>query len=124
MSIINLTPHMISVTNGTEKWDILPSGNIARATEHPVPTDPIDGIPTTRVSFGTVEDLPTPSPAHIDLATGDFVVVDTYYVVSALAAASAHRSGRTYVDLLVPGQQIRDSNGRIIGCASLCRWRP
>lgn len=122
MLIINLTPHTISVTNGTEKWDILPSGSIARATEHPVPSDPIDGLPTTHVSFGAVEGLPTSVPA-IDPTTGDFVV-DTYYIVSALAADAAYRSGRTYVDLLVPGQQIRDSNGRIIGCASLCRWRP
>lgn len=123
MTIINLTPHTISVTNGIEKWDILPSGNIARAAEYPVPSLPIEGIPTTRVTFGVVEDLPMFPAVHIDLETGE-TVPDTYYIVSALAAAAAHRSGRTYVDLLVQGQQIRDSNGRIVGCASLCRWQP
>jgi hypothetical protein len=114
--IINLTPHAIVMhtptpTGGSVSVTLLPSGTLARAAEHTRPAGPIDGIPTTRVSFGSVDGLPPPSD-------------DTYYVVSALAADAAHRAGRITSDLLVPGQQSRDEQGRVIGCASLCRWDP
>lgn len=116
--IINLTPHTITVTGTTPPvadapadWRLLPSGKIARATEVVSPAEPLAGIPTTRTRYTGVVDLPDPTP-------------DTWYVVSSLAAQAAYESGRSYADLLVPGEQVRDDAGRISGCGSLLRWRP
>jgi hypothetical protein len=116
-SIVNLTPHSITVKDCTSPsgevlpWVCPPSGAIARAIEHSTPAEPIDGIPTTTTTFGVVEGLPPPSEG-------------TYYILSSLAADAAYRTGRPTEDLLVPGQQIRDEAGKIVGCASLCRWTP
>lgn len=117
-TIINLTPHAIAVHGTTPPigdppatWTLPPSGKIARATESVVGGDPIAGIPTTHVTYTGVIDLPDPAPG-------------TWYVVSSLAAQAAYESGRSYADLLVPGEQMRDAAGRIVGCRSLVRWRP
>lgn len=112
MTICNLTPHAIHIYGSTATLATLePSGTVARATETVTPAALIDGIPTTRTSYGAVEGLPAP-------------VDGTWYVVSSLAADAAHRSGRTTADLLVPGQPVRDAAGRVIGCQSLIRWTP
>ena len=153
MKIVNLTPHAITIPNlpvsGMEHeratWTLEPSGKIARAIEVSIPAPPIGDIPTTRVSYGGVEDLPDPewislpSPCDVPGAVPDgsrFCLVcgamdghvpgrpravAVYYVVSAIAANAAICRGRTTEDLLTPGQQIRDESGRIIGCNSLAR---
>lgn len=112
---INLTPHAITVVGCTPPvsdppaaWTLAPSGQFARATERVTPAEPIDGIPTTTIEYTGIVDLPSPAD-------------DTWYVVSSLAALAAYQSGRSWDDLLVPGEQIRDAQGRIAGCRSLCR---
>lgn len=148
MKFVNLTPHAVIIPETLRPemgpWTLAPSGVIARAAEFVTEAPPIFDIPTSRVSFGAVEGLPDPeyvtlpSPCEEPGAVPEgsrFCLVcgaqdghhlpprapAVYYVVSALAADAARRSGRTTEDLLVPGQQIRDNAGRIIGCRSLAR---
>jgi hypothetical protein len=68
----------------------------------PVVTGHIDGIPVTKTVFGDTVDLPD----QID---------GTWLIVSAIVRM-AHPD-RT--DLLSPGQQVRDDQGRVVGCKSL-----
>jgi hypothetical protein len=148
MKIINLTPHPITIPvtlrPDAGEWTLVPSGTIARAAEIATPDAPIGDIPTCHVTYGAVEGLPEPrrvtlpSPCDIPGAVPEGSItclvcgatdghhpaptaIDTYYVVSSLTAEAARRSGRTLDDLLVPGQSIRDADGRIVGCQSLAR---
>lgn len=105
-TIVNLTPHAITVGDR----HLPPSGVIARAIEDVTPGPPIAGWPTSRVRYRGVEGIPV-------FESGCF------YVVSSLARDAAAASGRVTVDLLTPGEQVRDDAGRIVGCRSLCRAR-
>lgn len=109
MSIVNLTPHTIVLVS--PETTIPPSGRIARAIEASAPAESVDGLPTITVRYTDVVDLPEPSAG-------------TFLIVSAVTAAVAHQLGRFTGDLLVPGEQVRDATGRVIGCRSLCRWTP
>jgi hypothetical protein len=100
--IINLTPHMINI----EGQDPIPSEGIARCQEISKIVDNINGIDIIEKSFGELIDLPAPRK-------------DTIFVVSIIAANAAKKAGR--VDCFVPGEQIRDESGRIIGCKNLAR---
>lgn len=98
--IINLTPHPITV--GTT---VIPPSGIARMAEKAEPAFEVNDIAVVRKSYTTPIDLPDPLP-------------DTYYVVSMVVAqALPHRA-----DLLCPGEQIRDEQGRIVGCKNLCTY--
>ncbi len=148
--ILNLTPHAITipVTLDPEMgpWTLAPSGSIARVAEHADPSTPIGDIPTSRIEYGNVEGLPEPSwrtlphpcdvPGAVPEGSSFCLVcgaqdghhgapreIATYYVVSSATAEAVRSSGRTTEDLLVPGQQIRDDAGRIVGCRSLARVR-
>jgi len=120
--IRNLTPHAITIGEFT----IRPSGMITRAVEeindqpaiflYPDPTgDPIArceiAIPTTTTRYTDVIDLPAPQPG-------------VYLVVSMVVPPVAEARGRWTGDLLIPGQQVRDGAGRIVGCQSLVRYVP
>lgn len=104
MKIINLTPHAINIVDGEGKvtLTIEPSGSVARATNKTVVTGDINGIPVTKTEYGEVEGLPAQEE-------------DTIYIVSTLVAQRC--AGRE--DVFVPGEQVRDGQGRIIGCRSL-----
>ena len=147
--IVNLTPHAITIAATLRPdlgaWTLEPSGQIARAAEIVSAATPIGDVPITCVRFGAVEGLPDPEwrelpnpcdvpgavpegsryclvcgaqDGHVPGAPRELAV---YYVVSTIAAEAARCSGRTTADLLVPGQQIRDASGRVIGCRSLAR---
>lgn len=108
-TIINLTPHPITIGSLT----LPPAGPPARAGEWIEAADPItadDGtvLSTSWVTYTRLEDLPDPAP-------------DVYYVVSLVVAQAAAACHRSTADLLTPGEQVRDSSGRIIGCKSLAR---
>jgi hypothetical protein len=149
LKIVNLTPHAITIpaTARPERgeWTLPPSGRIARVAEAVTDAAPIGDIPTTRVRYGAVEDLPEPewrvlpnpcdapsavpegsrfclacgaTDGHVPGAPREPAI---YYVVSTIAADAARRFGRTTEDLLTPGQPIRDSAGRVVGCLSLVR---
>ena len=90
MKIVNLTPHPITVLEGPFTGTH-PSAGLAR----------VDWLPD-----GPVTGLPEPAP-------------DTRYVVSVLVAEALLVKGSRIDDILVPGEQVRDEQGRIIGCQRL-----
>ena len=106
MKIVNCTPHAVTFVDGAgEILRTIPaSGIVPRVSTAVSAVGDIDGIPDEITEYGDVESLPAPEP-------------DTVYIVSALVATAA--SGRD--DLRVPGRQVRDENGRVIGCMSLSR---
>lgn len=98
--IINLTPHQITVCGRV----IEPSGIIARCSEVSETIGTARDIPIVRKSFGEITGLPDP-------------LEDNIYVVSRIVAEAARRS-----DVLSPGDPVRDTDGKIIGCKSLCSY--
>jgi hypothetical protein len=96
--IVNLTQYPILSPH--DVWALPPSGVIARAIVRITPADPIDGIPTSYVECDGVRDLPGPAD-------------DRWYVVSAVTAQAAKQWGRITSDLLIPGEQIYDTDGKI-----------
>lgn len=106
MSIINLTPHVININNIA----IQPSGQIARvaSTSKVVDVIDIDGqsVEVVETVFG-----------EVDYGGPCWRQPGTYYLVSALVRLAA--KGRT--DLLSPGEQTRDSSGKVTGCKNLTR---
>jgi hypothetical protein len=115
MEIVNLTPHAIVIyktENTSEQQTILlPSGIVARCVEttHPCGELELDEnfiVPIIRKSFGAIQGLPEPR-------------TNTFYIVSSLVAQAAWALGRA--DVLCPGDIVRNENGQVIGCKSLCR---
>lgn len=123
--IIDLTPHGVTVLDPvcceydarTSSYRLIgepivvrviePEGvAIPRCSTHQVECEPIDGIPTWRVEFGEVTNLPEEQPG-------------VYLIVSAIAANAGRANGRT--DLLVPVNMVRDASGNIVGCLGLAR---
>ncbi len=107
MRLINLTPHDINIVRDGEVVLTIPrSGQIARCEEvvENLGSVTVDGIeiPIIRKSLGKVENLPEPQDG-------------VRYIVSLAVAKAA--VGRD--DLLVPGQAVRDEQGRIIGTSAL-----
>ena len=97
---VNLTPHRMVVVDGPT---IEPSGEIARIdTSHEV-VDLIDGVKVYATVFGEIVGLPDP-------------VEGVTLIVSALVAMRAGRD-----DVMSPGQLVRDSEGRVIGCEGFIR---
>lgn len=123
MNIVNLTPHTICILRAglagyEEVLSVPPSGNVARlevereevdnitfANGETIgnPLDGLGGIAFCKSIFGDPTDLP-PQKA------------DTIYIVSSL-----FRSGFDRNDLWVPGELVRDSEGKPIGCLGLSR---
>ena len=102
MEIINLTPHAITFVNDEGKpISSIPSNGIARVASMTTVVGYINCIPVTETTFGEVEGLPEAKPG-------------TCYVVSRMVATAAKRN-----DLYVPGMQVRDAEGHVIGCKSL-----
>lgn len=106
--LVNLTPHMLNIAcEDGEFFKLEPSGKVARVSVENKPhLDVLAGdvsIPTTLPVFGEIEDLPEPQDGII-------------YVTSMLVAARAQR-----VDVLSPGELIRDEGGKPIGCRGLSR---
>lgn len=120
--IWNLTPHAVVVGEMTFK----PDGVIARATEEATPADSIrvsipdpTGAPADRITF----DVPTSTTRYTGIVDLPDPQPGVYLVVSMIVPPVAFARGRWVGDLLVPGEQVRDSAGRIIGCRSLTRPR-
>jgi hypothetical protein len=108
MKIVNLTPHDLHLHLPDGRVRTIPrSGTVARASQVNRPVGEVDGIPLVEASYGSVEGLPPPRAGVL-------------LVVSALAAAAAR--GRS--DLVVPGDPVRDDQGRVVGAKSLMRVTP
>lgn len=112
MQLINLTPHPLTIIgkDGTVLVNQAPDGPMARCAEdrRDVGTVTAGGhsIPLRQVGFGRVTGLPAPRQGVL-------------YVVSRATAEAA--TGRD--DVVYPDEQVRDSDGRIIGCRALARAR-
>lgn len=110
-NIINLTPHEISIIN--EEGNVIKifeSAGVARAAQNDVQIGMLEGIPIIETTFGEPVDLPEYSQG-------------TYYIVSALTAKAASLSGRSTRDLLLTGKTVRNSDGQIIGCQALAKYK-
>ena len=103
--ILNLTPHTL-VVGGNE----IKSAGVARVSETSelVRTEitSYGEIPIFRTTFGHVIDLPEEKE-------------DTILVVSAITARAAMQENPARRDIFVPGKQIRDIEGRIVGCEGI-----
>lgn len=106
--LVNLTPHAINFVD--ENGDVVKTlegaaeADLCRVTFKSTIVGMVDGIQIEETRFGEVEGLPPQKEG-------------VCYVVSRLVAnAAANRD-----DLLVPSQQVRDSEGKIVGCRSLSR---
>ena len=105
VKILNMTPHTLCLVaeDGSVLREISPSGTIARADQKDKLVGDIDGFPLVRSSFGEPIDLP-------DWEEGVFLFV------SLATAKAAEAAGRRTDDLLLSSQQVRDENGKIVGC--------
>lgn len=110
MRLINLSTHPVTVYAGDAPLASWPaSGVFARLAErhrtaNAVATDQGD-IPVTEVSYAPeVIDLPEPAAG-------------TAYLVSRVLAAQVRRA-----DLHFPFDEVRDDDGRIVGCRGLGRF--
>ncbi|ACV58114.1 hypothetical protein [Alicyclobacillus acidocaldarius] len=105
-SIVNLTPHELTFVgpDGEILARIPPSGQIARISSETDLVGEVAGLPVYKTVMGDMEGLPAPQP-------------DTVYVASTLVAQAAVRAGRS--DVYSPAAQVRDSEGRIVGCRGL-----
>lgn len=110
--LINLTQHEVTVVAADDApiLSLAPSGRFARLSESVIDSETMmigeAAIPTSILEYGReVIDLPDPRPG-------------VRYVVSRLTALAIDRS-----DVFFPQDEVRDSNGRIIGCRRLGRVR-
>jgi hypothetical protein len=107
--LVNLTPHDVTVYDGDQiVMTVRPSGTVARLAETATPDGVVAGVPGTVVTLGAIEGLPAPDG-------------ETTYVVSMPLLMGALASGVDRADLVYPYGQVRDGQGRIIGCRSLAR---
>lgn len=101
IEIINLTPRSINIVGGPT---FEPSGDIARisSTNESAGEMVVNGevIPLITQNFGEIVGLPEEKEG-------------TMFIVSGLFFSNTSRR-----DLLVPGEQVRDDEGRVIGCQS------
>jgi hypothetical protein len=118
VNIVNCTPHEVTLVgeDGGIILRIPPSGIVARCREEQAPAGEVtvlpggplttEGvtIPLIRRTWGEIEGLP---PAQLR----------TIYVTSSLVAQAAWAQGRR--DVVAPGELVRDSEGRVIGCKNL-----
>ena len=110
-NVINLTPHTINLVaeDGTQLLS-LESQGVARvaSTTEIVGYLQVDGVavPQTHTTFGEVEGLPEQAPG-------------VGYIVSNMIISALAQQGVCRDDLFTPGMQVRDDQGRVIGCRSL-----
>ena len=97
--ILNFTPHNLNVVDINGVTQQLPSVGVARLATSTVSVNPINGFGVVATAFADVTGLPDP-------------VSGTYYVVSRLVFSPC--PGR--LDVLCPGELIRDSAGNVVGC--------
>lgn len=109
-NVINLTPHTVTVFDSDTIVLSIESSGVARvsATTNVVGQIRVGDVivPRTHTVYGQVEGLPAPTPGTVYIVSG--------MIISALASQGIYRD-----DLFTPGLQVRDEQGRVIGCRSL-----
>jgi len=110
ITLVNLTPHAVIVLdeNGEVIVCIQASGTIARLVETVAEAPEVLGVPGVTVALGPIDGLP-------DQVDG------TTYVVSMPLLMGMRAAGIDRPDCVYPFGQVRDDQGRIIGCRSFAR---
>lgn len=98
MKLVNLTPHTISLPNGTT---IEPTGYVARANLHYNQIMEWEGVTFFSTEMKAISNVPAPEK-------------DTYFIVPVIVRVNM--PDRT--DLLSPTRLIRNNKGEIVGCAA------
>ena len=111
LNIVNLTPHTITLLDSNDQSILLiASSGVARVSAKTTVIGyyflKATEIPRTHTVYGQIEGLPDPENGIIYIVSG--------MVKSALAAQGIVRN-----DVVVPGNQVRDEQGQVIGCRSL-----
>lgn len=107
---INLTPHEINLITEEFSQSFAPSGEVARVKQIPVEAEAIFipgetiKVPTVNMEYGELIGLPES-------------VENTFFIVSGVVQAACPNR----YDLLAPGEQFRDSEGRVVGCKNFKR---
>lgn len=109
-NVRNYTPHPVTIIHGDGTTTTYPSEGIARVTCNSKVVGTLNGVPLTQPSYGKIEGLPDPEP-------GVFLIVSRMIQMAAQHEA-AKDPAKFRGDLLVPGGQVRDEEGRVIGCTS------
>ena len=101
--IINKTPHTVYVydDNSVLVAEYQPNSIPVRIKADVKRIGDLAGIPLTSTVYGDLEGLPDEQPG-------------VCYIVSGLVKAACPERK----DLLVPSEQLRDDQGRVIGCKS------
>jgi hypothetical protein len=99
---VNLTPHTVVVRNINGTFESFPpSGAVARIGNRDIIADLVGGgFAFRKFRFGEIENLPTPQKA-------------TFYIVSGMVK---QKIGDLRLDVISPGELIRDENGQPIAC--------
>jgi len=104
MPIINLTPHAVTVIpgeDGSEPTTYPPSGKVARLVARQGQFRYVCGDFVPSFTYGMLEE-------PVERVKG------TAYIVSLVTALASFRA-----DFLYPYDEVRDEDGRIIGCRTL-----
>ena len=102
MQFINLTPHGIVVFMGEGRISFAPTGAVARVATQTVPAGTVGGIPCFKTAGGEVTGLPEQHPLRM-------------LIVSSMVRMACPER----LDLVSPGELVRDENGRPVGCQGL-----
>jgi len=100
---MNATPHTLNIVceDGSIR-EMAPSGILPRLAQVREFSHVLEGIEIFQVRMGALENLPEEDG-------------ETVYVVSRMVLDAARDRG----DLLAPGELVRDSSGKVIGCKGL-----
>ena len=107
MTLVNLTPHALTIYSSAGVNEIPASGSLARVRSTSEVIGEIGGTPVIRPSFDPVDGLPDPEPG-------------TYYLVSSVVLTALRSHGIHRGDVVAPGTGpndgcIRDSRGQVQG---------
>lgn len=99
----NLTPHSLNVLNKEGEFVYIePSGEVARVEVDRRSVDPVDGFEISETVLGEVVGLPEEQEGVL-------------LIVSRVVKEAVEKVSDRY-DLLCPGELIRDSSGKVVGC--------
>jgi hypothetical protein len=110
---VNATPHTLNIVcaDGSIR-EIVPSGIVPRLAQTREISHVLDGIEIFQVRMGALEWgwIPSGMPDEDE---------DIVYIVSRMVLDSVLESNPDRGDLLAPGELVRDSSGKVIGCRGL-----
>lgn len=105
MKLVNCTPHYFNIHSNDEILGVSPSGIVPRLKVEREELGMMHGINFTCSKMGDPEGLPESKP-------------DVLFIVSVLVAE--HPATKNRIDLVYPGEAIRNEAGQIIGYNGLC----